>query len=181
MIKGNMINLRMIRQSDLDEIISAKNDLLEKGEYWPLSLHNEVDYRRRYSETGFWNESYGALLITNKNDRILGEITYFKGLWYMPGYEIGYQIFRRDDRGKGYTAEALRLFCAYLFEATKINRLEIEVDEGNIASRRVAEKCGFKFEGLKRQASFTNGKYADIELLSLLREECPLLSDIAGK
>jgi len=52
------------------------------------------------------------------------------------------------------------------------------VNVENIGSRKVAEKCGFKYEGLKRQAAYTKGKYEDIELLSLLREECPSLKEI---
>ena len=112
---------------------------------------------------------------------MVGEITYFKGLWYMPGYEIGYQIYRKEDRGKGYITEALKIFTAYLFDAKQINRLEIELSAGNIASRKVAEKCGFKYEGLKRQAIFSRGKYEDAELFSLIREECPSLRDVLSK
>lgn len=178
MIKGKSVNLRIIKQQDLEEILSLKSDISERGEYWHSSLQSDQGFRKRYNETGFWNEEFGTMLITDKNEKNVGEITYFKGLWYMPGYEIGYQIYRHEDRGKGYTTETLRLFTAYIFEAKSINRLEIEVSVGNIGSRKIAEKCGFKYEGLKRQAVFSRGKYEDIELLSLLREECPSLREV---
>ena len=178
MIKGKLVNLRIIKQQDLEEIFSLKSDISERGEYWHSSLQSEQGFRKRYTDTGFWNDDFGTMLITDKNEKIVGEITYFKGLWYMPGYEVGYQIYRNEGRGKGYITEALRLFTAYLFEAKPINRLEIEVSVGNVASRKVAEKCGFKYEGLKRQALFSRGKYEDIELLSLLRAECPSLSEV---
>jgi len=178
MIKGKLVNLRLIMQQDIEEIYSLNSDLSQRGEYWHLNLQSEVGFKKRYAETGLWNDDFGTMLITDKSDRIVGEITYFKGLWYMPGYEVGYQIYRNEDRGKGYTTEALRIFTAYIFESKKINRLEIELTAGNIASRKVAEKCGFKFEGLKRQAIYEKGEYLDVELLSLIREECPSLKEV---
>lgn len=178
MIKGKTINLRLMTQQDLDEILALTSDISQRGRYWHLNLQSEQAFKKRFTETGFWNEDFGTMLITNKDNKIVGEITYFKGLWYMPGYEIGYQIYRDEDKGKGYTTEALRIFTAYLFDAKKINRLEVEISVENVASRRVAEKCGFKYEGLKRQAIYSRGKYDDIELLSLIREECPSLDEV---
>ena len=178
MIKSKRVNLRLMTQQDLDEVLALTSDLNQRGEYWHLNLQSEQAFKKRFAETGFWNEDFGTMLITDKENKIVGEITYFKGLWYMPGYEVGYQIYRNEDRGKGYTTEALKIFTAYLFESKKINRLEIEVSVGNVASRRVAEKCGFKYEGLKRQAIYSKGKYEDIELLALIREDCPSLKEV---
>ncbi len=175
MIKGKLANLRLITKEDIDEIYSLTSDLSERGEYWPMNLQSQVNIMKKYNETGLWSDDFGTMLIEDKGKRIIGEITYFKGLWYMPGYEVGYQIYRKEDRGKGFTTEALRMFTAYIFEAIEINRLEIEVIVGNTASKKVAEKCGFKYEGLKRQAIYKKGKYLDIELYSLIREECPSL------
>ena len=178
MIKGKLINLRLVTQQDIEEIFTLTSDLSQRGEYWPLSLQSEPGFKKKYAETGLWTNDFGTMLITDKNNRIVGEINYFKGLWYMPGYEVGYQIYRAEDRGKGYLTEALRIFTAYLFESKSINRLEIETSVGNVASRKVAEKCGFKYEGLKRQAIYSKGRYLDIELFSLIREECPSLKEV---
>lgn len=84
----------------------------------------------------------------------------------------------RGDKGKGYTTEALKIFTAYLFELKPIKRLEIQLSKDNIPSRKVAEKCGFVYEGLKRQSVFSRGKYEDSLLFSLLREECPSLNEV---
>jgi RimJ/RimL family protein N-acetyltransferase len=67
--------------------------------------------------------------------------------------------------------EALSLFVHYLFEAKKVNRLQLTVVVGNEASKRVAEKCGFRSEGILRQTMFHRGKYVDLEMFALLREE----------
>lgn len=174
MIIGKRINLRMVKPSDLDEIVVLQSDTLERGEFLTPNMVNEVMYKKRYQETGFWNDDFGSLVITDKNGRLLGDIAYFKGVGYLPGYEIGYNIFRSEDRGKGYTSEALKLFSAYLFEIREnVHRLEVHADKDNLGSRKVAEKCGFTYEGMKRQAVFSRGKYNDLCIYSMLRHECP--------
>ena len=178
MIKGKLINLRTMRQEDIYEIFSLTSDLSQRGDYWDVRLSSEPMFKKRFQETGCWNDTFGTMVITDKSDRLIGEISYFKGVWYLPGYEVGYRIYRDEDKGKGYTSEALKIFSAYLFECMPIKRLEIQFSKGNIPSRKVAEKCGFKFEGLKRQAVFTKGKYDNLELFSLLREECPSLKEV---
>ncbi len=179
MIYGKNIDLRMIKQSDLDQIIELNSDARERGEYLGLYLMNDVAYRKRYQETGLWNDEAGTLAITDKNGRLLGDIGFFAGVRYLPGCEIGYGILRREDRGKGYTTEALQLFTAYLFDIKQnIHRIEVHADVDNIGSRRVAEKAGYTFEGIKRDAVFVRGGFRDLALYSILRGECPKLKDI---
>ncbi|OGO79432.1 MAG: hypothetical protein A2Y23_06885 [Clostridiales bacterium GWB2_37_7] len=181
MIEGKLINLRTVKQSDLDEIIPLLSDTAERGEFLMPNMVNEPMYRKRYQETGFWNEEFGSLLITDKEGKLLGDIAFFKGVNYLPGYEIGYNIFKRENRGKGYVTEALKLFSAYLFETKTIHRLEVHADNGNIGSRKVAEKCGFTYEGMKRQAVFSRGQYCDLAIYSMLRHECPSFTELIRK
>jgi RimJ/RimL family protein N-acetyltransferase len=42
-----------------------------------------------------------------------------------------------------------------------------------MASKRVAEECGYKFEGVARGAVFHRGAYRDMEVYSILRQEAP--------
>jgi len=69
----------------------------------------------------------------------------------------------------------LSLLTKYLFSAKKINRLQLTVIVGNTASKRVAEKCGFKLEGVMRGAIFHHGENKDLEMYSLLRDETGVL------
>ena len=180
MIEGKQIILRTITSADLEEVFNLLSNIKEKGTFWSLLLPSDPLHRQKFNETGFWDGIYGRLLIAEKNGstsgRLLGEICYFQNAPYRAGYEIGYQLYRQEYRGKGIMTEALRLFSSYLFELWPIPRLQITCMQGNIPSRRVAEKCGFKFEGVLRQATFNRGHYYDLELFSLLREECPSFS-----
>lgn len=178
MIQGKKINLRLIQEEDIAKMANLGNNLTERGEYLGIELCSEVLFKKRYSDNGFWQQDYGKMLIVDKEDTILGHIVFFKGVIGCEGYEIGYQIYKQGDRGKGYGTEALRLFSAYLFELKPINRLEICVFNGNVPSRRIAEKCGYVYEGTMRQAYFARGKYHNVQFFSILREECKLLNEV---
>lgn len=171
MIKGKNIDLRLVTDHDLEYLYAVMNDLSNTNEFWPLMLETRKTFMDKFAQTGFWGDQSGKMLIVDKNDNILGEMNYFKGLWYMPGYEVGYRIYRPEDRGKGTASKALALFIDFLFKSKEINRLEIEADVDNVASIRIAEKCGFKREGIKKQSAYVNGRYRDNLLLALLREE----------
>jgi RimJ/RimL family protein N-acetyltransferase len=63
--------------------------------------------------------------------------------------EIGYWC-AAEARGRGVITRAVRLVCRHAFEDLGMGRLEILVDPDNVASRRVAEKAGFREEGVLR-------------------------------
>lgn len=178
MILGKNINLRVVRECDLDELFGLNSGLSEKGDYDSLQLPAESMLKNRFRENGMWSEDFGSMLICDKTGRIMGDISYFKGLRYCEGYEIGYRLFRREDRGKGYMTEALKLFSAYMFSVKPIARLQVNCFSENAASRRTAEKCGYKYEGTMRKAVFCRGRFYDLDLLSIMREECPDFSEL---
>ncbi|MBP2663801.1 MAG: Acetyltransferase domain protein [Firmicutes bacterium] len=177
MLQGKKVCLRTVRESDLELIYSLMTDVSQKGEFWLIDIPAEPAFRRGFADRGFWHEHFGRLLITDQQDegRVVGEIIYYRNADYRAGYEVGYQIYRRSDRGKGYMSEALALFSAFLFESKPIPRLQLTVVAGNESSRKVAEKCGYRYEGTLRKAAFLAGKYVDLELLGLLSDDCPPL------
>lgn len=79
---------------------------------------------------------------------------------YKKGAEIGYWI-GEPFWGKGIATQALNLASDYAFETLAFERLYAGVFEGNEASKRVLEKCGFQLEGISRKAVFKNNKLID--------------------
>jgi|ERR1044072_1920219 RimJ/RimL family protein N-acetyltransferase len=172
MLKGDRVNLRTVREKDLEQFIELASDIGSRGDHYPQNMLTETSMRARYAKDGFWGEDYGFLLIVDKEtDRILGQVVQFKPVHYYDALEIGYIIFNPGDRGKGHLTEALKLFCKYLFKSKPIHRLQVQTEPGNLASRRAAEKAGFKFEGTARSAIIKDGQPADINMFSLLRKE----------
>ncbi len=171
MIRGKNINLRTFRDSDIEPFQKINNELQNRGDYFPLDLEPDVGFRNWYNENGLWDENFGRLLICNNQDEILGCINYFKTVGYFEALEIGYILYDETQRGKGITTEALSLFTNYLFKAKKITRLEIRCNPKNISSKRVAEKCGYLFEGINRGFARKAGELLDIELYAMTIED----------
>lgn len=167
MLKGSTIYLKTIAEKDIAEFLELNDDLATRGDYFPLDILTESNFRKWYNETGLWNNDFGRMLIFDNNHTMIGYINYFKAISYFDAYEIGYIIYKKEHRGKGYTTEAVKLFCDYLFNEKKITRLEIRCRTENAASRRVAEKSHFVHEGTSKCAFRRAGKLYDSETFAL--------------
>jgi [ribosomal protein S5]-alanine N-acetyltransferase len=178
MIQGKQIVLRTLREEDLDKMVTLAGDFGQIGPFWPIGLPSRHAMGKRFEENGFWGEEEGFLAITDREDRLLGTIGFFSVVHYFDAYEIGYNLFRKEDRGKGLGTEALRIFSAYIFALKPVGRLQLTAMVDNKPSRRIAEKCGFTQEGTLRHATFLRGRHWDLAMYSLLREECPSIDEV---
>jgi RimJ/RimL family protein N-acetyltransferase len=82
-----------------------------------------------------------------------GEIAY----WTMP-----------EARGSGITTEAVAAVCRWAFGALELERIVWAAAVGNWASRAVAQKVGFTYEGVSRKAYNQRGTRVDDWVGSLL-------------
>ena len=76
--------------------------------------------------------------------------------WAQRHFEIGYWC-RTGGQRRGYVAEAVQALTRCAFDQLQARRVEIRMDDGNERSRRVAERAGFRFEGVLRGDSLTPG------------------------
>jgi [ribosomal protein S5]-alanine N-acetyltransferase len=171
MIRGEKITLRVVQEKDLDRLFQSYSDIENRGEFFPIWLPSEAVFKNDFKRHGFWDADHRRLVIVDHEDTILGSIWFHQPVRYFDALEIGYILFDEGSRNKGYMTEALVLLVRYLFETRTIRRLQLTVAVGNMASKRVAEKCGFTSEGIARKAVFLRGKNVDVEYFSLLREE----------
>jgi RimJ/RimL family protein N-acetyltransferase len=65
-------------------------------------------------------------------------------------------------------AEAVDALAIELIMSHGFHRVEMRVAPGNTASRRVAEKAGFVYEGLLRNAGHVHSGRVDLEVWSLV-------------
>ena len=170
-LRGKVIELRLVRESDLGELFELMADLDTRGPYFPSGVMSEPAVRARFAKDGFWDRDEGMLIMANADGDIVGEIEYFPITHYLQGFEISYQLFGDQHAGRGYTTEAVDLLVGYLFGGKRVNRMQLNIHPDNAASKRVAEKCGFTFEGMMRGCWFHRGQYHDLEIWSLLRDE----------
>lgn len=83
---------------------------------------------------------------------------------------IGYWVIP-EVAGYGITPTAVALICDYLFDVIQIHRIEIDIRPENLASLRVVEKLGFRFEGTKERYIHINGAWRDHYVFALTADE----------
>ena len=83
-----------------------------------------------------------------------------------------------DAWGRGYMTEVVQAVVQFGFESLGLNRLYAHHMLRNPASGRVLEKNGFKQEGLLRQRVQKWGKFEDVALWAILRQDWQRAIDI---
>lgn len=81
--------------------------------------------------------------------------------------ELGY-IVDRAARGRGVATRILDLLTQWAFEEVEAQRVYLIIDVENPASARVAERCGYRREGIMRSIHVKQGQRADAGLWSRL-------------
>lgn len=171
MLRGKTVRLRPVQEQDLDFLYQMHTDIENRGDFFPVGVSSEPDFRRNFQETGFWEKNAGKLLIVGGHDTIIGHIEFFPTVSYLDEIELAYHIYSSEHYGKGIATEAVQLMTGYLFNRLKVNRIRLIIHPDNLASQRVAAKSGFTHESTARGAWFHKGKSQDVEVFALLREE----------
>jgi RimJ/RimL family protein N-acetyltransferase len=172
MLRAQRIGLRHVTDSDLAWIKRTQGDPGARGPFLGSRMMSPHTVDQRWRENGFSGEDAERLLVCRLSDgAVIGDVVHFAAARYTTAREIGWLIADPALRGQGYASEAAALLVDYLFDNLPINRLQCGMAVLNHASRRVAEKCGFKHEGVQRGIVFVGGRYVDCHTLGLLRED----------
>ena len=89
------------------------------------------------------------------------------------GQTAGFGIIIGDKAqwARGYGTAALREVLRIGFAEMGLHRIHLQAFAGNARGIRCYEKCGFRHEGVLRQARFKRGQWIDIVVMAILREE----------
>jgi RimJ/RimL family protein N-acetyltransferase len=90
--------------------------------------------------------------------------------------EVGYLLFGPEMARAPAATEAMALMMAWAFEAG-YRRYEWKCNALNLPSRRAAQRLGFSFEGIHRQARVDKGHNRDTAWFSVIDGEWPAVRD----
>ncbi len=169
MLEGEKTNLRAIENEDFELYAEWINDPNFVGEYVFNQQRSIVEIKKRFNDR---SPEWGTFIVEKKDGTRIGIAHHF--LTKFGGYatiqEIGYAVIP-NERGKGYTTEAVGVLVDYLFLLKDIQRIQALINEENKASKRVLESNGFEKEGILRRLAFMVGKHSDAALYSIIRKE----------
>lgn len=113
----------------------------------------------------------GFTMVVKEDNRAIGRAGFHN--WYHAHQraELGYAIFRAEDRRHGYMSEAIPAIIKYGFEQMKLNRMEAFVGPENEPSLRIVKSNGFTQEGHLKQHYVRDGVAGDSLLFALLKDQ----------
>jgi RimJ/RimL family protein N-acetyltransferase len=169
-LRGERVVLRPLRREELDEIMAGR-ELLDESAHLRGSRARQR-LRARIAKSGRLVDGRLDLGI-EADGRLVGEIDARAPRGCMPPgvFELGIALFRPDDRGKGYGADAIRTLTDHLFDTEGAARVQAGTRVDNVAMRRVFERLGFAEEGTMRDfLTAANGR-ADCVLYAVTRSQ----------
>ena len=163
--------LEEIHAESLINLVNANRTYLREWLPWidhMQSVENAKKYisdcKRRAAE----KTDFSFAIIINKN--IVGRI----GMHHINSQnkigEIGYWL-ANGLQGSGIISKCCTALINHAFTQLHLNRIEIKCGVGNNKSRAIAEKLQFKEEGILCQAELLNGKFIDLYLYAMLKDE----------
>ena len=114
-----------------------------------------------------------ALPEPSASARMVGQLNVAGITWgSLCSAHIGYWV---DERvaGRGIIPGALALAVDHCFQGLGLHRVEVNVRPENVPSRRVAEKLGFRDEGLRRNFLHIDGAWRDHVSYAITAGEVP--------
>ncbi|HZP73193.1 MAG TPA: GNAT family protein [Gaiellaceae bacterium] len=84
--------------------------------------------------------------------------------------EIGY-VVAPAARGRGAAARSVELLTDWGFGELGLERIELRIDPANTASTRVAERAGYRLDGVLRSVYFKESRRADVAVWSRLASD----------
>ncbi len=146
------------RDADVTRWTAMPADLdLPAAADWILAVHDRMD-------------AGGDLIleaIVDEWDRMCGGIGIGDFDWRSDSGEIFYWLLP-GARGRGVATGAVRRLSRWAFDTLGLIRLELTTHPDNAASQRVAERAGFRREGLLRSKRMVRGMPWDLVLYARL-------------
>ena len=164
------VTLRALAERDLDDMVVTCQD--PEAARWttvpvPYTRADAVSFLHGRFPSGWLGGTGAGFAIADPDDRFAGTIDLRIDPVDRESAEIGYLV-APWARGKGYATAAAQALCAWGFEQFAVVRIAWRAHVGNEASRRVAEKAGFVFEGVQRCACEQRGGRRDSWTATLL-------------
>jgi RimJ/RimL family protein N-acetyltransferase len=170
-MQGKLVRLRAYEKSDADALFRWFSD--EEVTRWlgPPAFPSRAHQEKFIELASASSDDAKYFAIETLDGKLVGDCGLRFIDWKSRKAEFFITIGEKQFWGKGLGSDALRIVVRLAFDKMNLNRLWLSVLVDNPRAVRCYEKCGFVREGLLRQESYVDGKYRDVLLMALLRED----------
>ena len=169
------IELKQLEASDAKAIFKTINNQRNYlGRWLPF-----VEYTHEISDTEKYVDSiinapkdqFEYVFTIQKHNKFIGLIGFKDTDKQNKKTEIGYWLSEKYQK-QGIMTQSVEKLCRFAFKKYEINRIQIKCAVGNIPSKKIPQRLGFKFEGIERQGVLlSKNNYTDMEIYSKLKSD----------
>jgi RimJ/RimL family protein N-acetyltransferase len=174
-LETSRLFLRAFQDQDIEPFRLYRSDPeIAKYQGWkaPFSIEQATAFvnemkSKKPAQPGEW---YQVALELKTTGAMIGDCV-FQCLHEDPRQaEIGFTL-ARSYQGKGYAREAVECLMGYLFDVLGLHRLRANCDPANLASSRLLESVGMRYEGCFVESLWFKDSWADEKWYAMLHKE----------
>lgn len=169
----------LLRKGTLDDASQiyenyGKDPLVSKYVVWNQhqSVEDAIELMKKWQESYEQKKSYKWLVMEKNTQEIIGAITAVKVDETNKTVALGY-CYGSKWWNKGYATETLKRVIKFFFEEVGVETIYANHLTSNMASGKVMEKAGMKFEGTLRNRMIDkiSNKPMGLETYSIIKED----------
>src|SRR5262245_56469675 len=168
---GDKVYLRPLEREDAPLLAAWLNDpevtrtLLRSH---PITLQAEIAYLEKVAQS---QDEVTLGIVPKDSDKLIGATGLHLVDWRARHACFGVFIGVKEEWGKGHGTDATRLMVRHAFATMNLNRVWLHVVSTHEAGIRAYERAGFRREGVLRQQFYREGRFQDLLVMGVLREE----------
>lgn len=174
-MRGNAVSLRRRTVADIQLFLRwRKLDCQANRFDAPWEQPGSDDEYAAKAVMAIEREAAGRItraMIVDAEGQAIGSVNAYGDKGCQESRNVGIAIYEDFRLGRGLGTEALGLWVGYLFAAQALHRVGLETWSFNPRMVRLAEKVGFRFEGMEREVRFWEGQWLDKLHYGLLASE----------
>lgn len=177
-IRGRFCRLEPLDPTRHGPELHAANALDSDGRMWTYLPYGPfsgwIDYRNWLESMAVAQDPVFFAVVDGRWGRAIGVASYLRVDASHGSIEVGHLGYSPYLQRTPAATEAMAMMMRYAF-ALGYRRYEWKCDALNLPSRRAAERLGFRFEGIFRQAAVVKGRNRDTAWYSIIDSEWPAL------
>lgn len=177
-LEGRQVRLERLdadtHAADLHRAFSADDAIWDYLPYGPFS--SASGYHRWVKDTATGPDPMFMALRDTATGRCGGVASYLRIAPDSGSIEVGHICLAPEMQRSRAATEAMFLLMQWAFDAG-YRRYEWKCDALNLPSRRAAQRLGFSYEGIFRQATIVKGRNRDTAWFAVIDKEWPGLRE----
>lgn len=171
-LTGQRVLLKQMEQSHLERFAQLENE-----KYTLLLANDDIPFpATREDHSTFFNNISGNKeefifgIFDIQSEELIGSCGVFAINWKNSTCYVGISL-ASEWQNKGIGTDAMNTLISFIFNYIPIHKIKLQVFSFNANAIRSYKKCYFEQEGILRNEIFRFGKFHDVLLFGLLRED----------